>query len=45
VTLLSQLLHPGNGTKIDEIATFVIPLVVLVVLYVWSSRKPKEKGK
>jgi hypothetical protein len=42
--LLSVLQHPGNGTKIDEIATFVVPVVVFVVLYMWS-RRPTAKGK
>jgi hypothetical protein len=44
VTLLTLLQHPGNGTKLDEIAIFAVPLVVFIVLYIWS-RGPNGKGK
>ena len=47
MTLLSVLAHGATGTWLDEILEFGLPLIVLIVLYVWSSRKPKakEKGK
>jgi hypothetical protein len=45
VTLLSVLPHGATGTWLDEILEFGIPLLVLIVLYAWSSRKPKEKQK
>jgi hypothetical protein len=45
VTILSTLPHGATGTWLDEIIQFGLPLVVLVVLYVWSSRQPKEKRK
>jgi hypothetical protein len=34
----SALAHQG-GTWLDEIIQFGLPLLVLVALYVWSSRK------
>ena len=37
--------HGATGTWLDEILEFGIPLIVLIVLYVWSSRKPKTKQK
>ncbi len=43
--LLSVLPHGATGTWLDEIIAFGIPLVVLIFLYIWSSRKPKEKTK
>ena len=45
MTLLSVLPHGATGTWLDEVIQFGLPLVVLIFLYVWSSRKPKEKGK
>jgi hypothetical protein len=45
MTLLSVLPHGATGTWLDEILEFGIPLVILIVLYVWSSRKPKTKVK
>ena len=45
MTLLSVLPHGATGTWLDEILEFGIPLIVLIVLYVWSSRKPKTKPK
>ena len=45
VTLLSVLAHGATGTWLDEILEFGLPLVILIVLYVWSSRKPKAKQK
>jgi len=45
VTLLSVLPHGATGTWLDEVIAFGLPLIVLIFLYVWSSRKPKEKSK
>jgi hypothetical protein len=45
VTVLSVLPHGATGTWLDEIIELGIPLLILVGLYVWSSRKPKEKRK
>ena len=45
MTVLSLLPHGATGTWLDEIIAFGLPLLVLVVLWVWSSRKPKEKSK
>jgi hypothetical protein len=45
VTLLSALPHGATGTWLDEIIELGLPLLVLVGLYVWSSRRPKAKGK
>jgi hypothetical protein len=45
VTLLSVTAHGATGTWLDEIFEFGLPLIILIVLYLWSSRKPKEKPK
>jgi hypothetical protein len=45
VTILSVVAHGATGTWLDEILEFGLPLVILIVLYVWSSRKPKAKEK
>jgi hypothetical protein len=45
VTVLSALPHGATGTWLDEILEFGLPLVILIALYVWSSRKPKTKEK
>ena len=45
MTILSVLPHGATGTWLDEILEFGIPLVVLIVLYLWSARKPKAKQK
>ena len=45
MTILSVLAHGATGTWLDEIIQFGIPLLILIVLYVWSSRKPKQKSK
>ena len=37
--------HGATGTWLDEILEFGLPLLILIVLYVWSSRKPKTKEK
>jgi hypothetical protein len=45
--ILSVLAHGATGTWLDEILEFGLPLVILIALYIWSSRRPrtKEKGK
>ena len=43
--LATILAHGATGTWLDEIVELGIPLVVLVVLYVWSNRKPKPKDQ
>ncbi len=43
MTLLAMLPHGATGTWLDELIEFGLPLVVLVVLYFWSSRHPPEK--
>ena len=35
--------HGASGW-LDEIVELGIPLVVLVVLYIWSNRHPQKKG-
>ena len=45
MTFLMVVAHGATGTWLDEIVEFGLPLVVLVVLYVWSNRKPKRKEK
>ena len=45
MTLISVLPHGVTGTWLDEILEFGLPLVILIVLYMWSSRKPKAKEK
>jgi hypothetical protein len=45
VTILAVLPHGATGTWLDEILELGLPLVILVALYVWSSRKSKVKPK
>ena len=45
MTVLSVLTHGATGTWLDEILEFGLPLVILIALYVWSSRKPKTEEK
>ncbi len=45
MTILSVLSHGATGTWLDEIIEFGIPLLILIGLYVWSARKPKQKSK
>ena len=45
MTILSVLPHGATGTWLDEIIEFGLPLLILISLYVWSARKPKEKSK
>lgn len=45
MTLLSVLPHGVTGTWLDELLELGLPLVILIVLYFWSSREPKPKEK
>lgn len=45
MTVFSVLPHGAGGTWVDEVIEFGLPLVILIALYFWSSRKPKVKGK
>ena len=45
MTILSVLPHGATGTWLDEIIEFGLPLFILIVLYYWSARRPKEKSK
>ena len=45
MTLLSIQAHGATGTWLDEIIEVGIPLAVLVVLYLWSNKKPREDQK
>ncbi len=45
MTILNVLPHGATGTWLDEIIEFGVPLVVLIVLYLLSSRRPKANRK
>ena len=45
MSLLAVVAHGATGTWLDEFIELGIPLIVLVALYLWSNRKPKEKQK
>ena len=45
MTFVMVVAHGATGTWLDEIIELGIPLIVLVVLYVWSNRKAKSKEK
>lgn len=45
MTVLSIVAHGATGTWLDEILGFGLPLIILVGLYFWSARKPKDKRK
>ncbi len=45
MTILMVLAHGATGTWLDEIIELGLPLVVLIGLYFWSNRKPKNKEK
>jgi hypothetical protein len=45
LAVLAVLAHGATGTWLDEFIEIGIPLIVLVALYLWSNRKPKEKQK
>lgn len=44
MTLLMVAAHGSTGL-LDELVEFGLPLVILVVLYLWSNRRPKNKEK
>ena len=43
MSLLTIVAHGATGTWLDEFIELGVPLVILIGLYVWSNRKPKEK--
>ena len=43
MSFLAVVAHGATGTWLDEIVEFGLPLLVLVGLYVWSNRGPREK--
>ena len=45
MSFLAVVAHGATGTWLDEFIELGIPLIVLVALYLWSNRKPKEKQK
>jgi hypothetical protein len=45
MSFLMVLAHGATGTWLDEFIELGVPLLILVALYFWSSRKPKEKQK
>lgn len=44
MTLAAVVAH-GSVGLLDELIEFGLPLLVLVALYIWSSRKPKGTGR
>ena len=44
MSFLTVVAHGATGTWLDEFVELGIPLIVLVVLYWWSNRKPKPKA-
>lgn len=44
MTLLMVVAH-GTSGWLDEVVELGLPLLVLVGLYIWSNRKPKDKPK
>jgi hypothetical protein len=45
MSFVAVVAHGATGTWLDEFIEIGIPLIVLVALYLWSNRKPKEKQK
>jgi len=45
VSFLMIVAHGATGTWLDEIIELGLPLVVLIALYFWSNRKPKNREK
>ena len=45
MSFLAVVAHGATGTWLDEFIELGIPLIVLIGLYLWSNRKPKEKQK
>lgn len=44
MTFLLVVAHGASGI-LDEIVEIGLPLVVLVALYIWSNRRPKNREK
>ena len=42
MSLLTILAHGATGF-LDEFIELGLPLIILIALYIWSNRKPKEK--
>ena len=42
MSLLTVMAHGATGW-LDEFIELGLPLLILIALYVWSNRKPKEK--
>jgi len=45
---LTSVAHGATGTWLDEVIEVGLPLVVLVILYIWSNKNPpksKEEKK
>ncbi len=42
MNILSVMAHGATGW-LDEFIELGLPLVILIGLYIWSNRKPKEK--
>ncbi len=42
MSLLAVLAHGATGF-LDEFIELGLPLIILIALYIWSNRKPKEK--
>ena len=45
MSFLMIVAHGTTGTWLDEFIELGLPLLILVGLYVWSSRKPKPNDK
>ena len=45
MTFLMIAAHGATGTWLDEFIEIGLPVLILVGLYFWSNRKPKEKGR
>ncbi|HEY6957442.1 MAG TPA: hypothetical protein VI814_01300 [Candidatus Limnocylindria bacterium] len=44
MTFLMVVAHGATG-PLDEFIEFGVPLILLIGLYLWSNRKPKEPPK
>jgi hypothetical protein len=44
MSFLMVVAHGATGTWLDEVIELGLPLLILAGLYLWSNRKPKEKG-
>ena len=45
MSFLAVVAHGATGTWLDEFIELGVPLIILIVLYVWSNRKEKQKEK